>query len=432
MPVRRRNFLKKLGEAAGASIFLPGLNLSQAADIHDFLLNTHHNSLEEAARDEDFWFQIQCAYTESPELINLNNGGVSPQPLVVQDMQDRYLRFANEAPGYYMWRTMGRVREGVRRQLADLGGCLPEETAIMRNATEALETVINGMDFKEGDEVLTTDQDYPSILNTLEMRSRRDGLIIKKIPIPVACKDMAEITASFEKAMSSQTRLIVLCHIINLTGQILPVREICDMAHKKGIEVVVDGAHSFANLDFKIPDLHCDYFGTSLHKWLSAPFGTGMLYIKQEHIPKIWPMYGYPEGEKDKITKFEHLGTRPFPNELAIGEAIRFHQAIGTQRKLARLQYLKQYWTEKVMDLPRIKFFTALEPHLSCGIANFTITGMDPAKLGNTLTNKYLLYNTVTHHPEIKGVRISPHVYTTLKDLDHLVFAIRELATKSG
>ncbi|MEL6253582.1 MAG: aminotransferase class V-fold PLP-dependent enzyme [Bacteroidota bacterium] len=378
--------------------------------------------------DEDFWQEIRRAYTESATLINLNNGGVSPHPKVVQEVVERYTQFANEAPGYYMWRVMGRLRTAIRRQLADMAGVSTEEIAIQRNATEALEVIIKGLDLESGDEVLTTDQDYPSILNTLSMRERRHGIKVNKISVPVPCEDFGEMVESFRLAITPKTKLIVVCHIINLSGQIMPIKEICEMAHENGIEVLVDGAHSFANMDFKISDLGCDYFGTSLHKWLSAPFGTGMLYIKKEKIGKIWPMYGYPEGEKDKITKFEHLGTRSFPIELGIGEAIRFHLGIGTQKKWERLLYLKKYWTDRVKDVPEVEFYTSLDPTYACGICNFGLKNWNAGELGRALTNQHQLYNTVTGHPDIKGVRISPHVYTSLDDLDHLVRTIKNLA----
>ena len=418
MPVHsahsRRNFVKKASLFAGLGLLTSSTPLI-GADLF-------------GESDEDFWQEIRRAYTESATLINLNNGGVSPHPKVVQEVVERYTQFANEAPGYYMWRVMGRLRTAVRRQLAEIAGVSAEEIAIQRNATEALEVVIKGLDLAAGDEILTTDQDYPSILNTLSMRERRHGIKVNKISVPVPCEDFEEMVESFRSAVTPKTKLIVVCHIINLSGQIMPIREICEMAHERGIEVLVDGAHSFANLDFRISDLGCDYFGTSLHKWLSAPFGTGMLYIKKEKIGKVWPMYGYPESEKDKIAKFEHLGTRSFPIELGIGEAIRFHQGIGTERKWKRLLYLKKYWTEQLKDIPEVEFYTSLDPSYACGICNFGLSNWKAGDLGRVLTNQYQLYNTVTGHPDIKGVRISPHVYTSLDDLDHLVRTVKKLA----
>lgn len=411
----RRSFVRNAGLLTGFSFLAPSLILSKSSQAF-------------GADDEDFWREIRQAYTESPTLINLNNGGVSPHPKSVQEVVERYTRFANEAPGYYMWRTMGRLRGAIRRQLADLAGCSEDEVAVQRNATEALELVINGLDFNAGEEILTTDQDYPSVLNTLEMKSRREGIIINKITLPTPCENFEEIVDRFRKAITPKTKLIVVCHIINLTGQIMPIKEICKIAKAKGVQVLVDGAHSFANLNFKIPDLGCDYFGTSLHKWLSAPFGTGMLYVRKDRIKNLWPLFGYPEGEEDKITKFEHMGTRSFPIELGIGEAIRFHQGIGIQRKHERLLYLKEYWTDQVKDLPEIKFFTSLNRDYACGITNFTLHNWDPIKLGVVLTNEYQLYNTVTRHKDIHGIRISPHVYTSLEDLDHLARTIKKLA----
>ena len=428
MSIQRRQFVKSLSAFAGSTFLTPLLNPLISAPIGKELVSITHSSPEDAATDEDFWYHVRQAYTSSNNLINLNSGGVSPHPKMVQEKVELYTRFANEAPGYYMWRTMGRVRENTRRRLAKLAGCSMTEIAIMRNATEALETAIMGIDLKKGDEVLTTDQDYPSMLNTLEMRSRREGIKINKIALPVPSEDPSEIVGLFENAITSKTKVILVCHMINLTGQILPVRQIARIAHKKGIKVIIDGAHTFCHLDFQIPDLEGDYFGTSLHKWMTAPFGTGMFYVKEENIEGLWPLHGYPEGEDDKISKFEHLGTRSFPIELAIADAIDFHNSIGTPRKAARLRYLKEYWTDQVKDIPGVYFNTSLKKEHSGGIANFGLEGWEPGELGNTLTGQYQLYNTAINHKDIKGVRISPNVFTSLEELDYLAETIAKLA----
>jgi len=421
----RRSFLKSLAALGGAFATVP--TLSGAGRFFDQLRAYEPASPEELATDEDFWFYIQQAYSSSPNLVNLNNGGVCPQPRVVQEVIHTYNRVANEAPAYYMWRTLGRLREAVRSQLAELAGCSPAEIAIQRNATEALETVLFGLDLQPGQEVLTTDQDYPSMLNTLAQREKREGIKLTKIKIPVPCEDDEEIVRRFEAAITPQTRVILLCHVINLTGQIMPVRKVCDMAHRHGIEVVVDGAHSFGQLDFRIPDLHCDYFGTSLHKWLSAPFGSGMLYVKEEKIPKLWPLYGYVEGEEEKIIKFEHLGTRSFPIELGIGTAIDFHHGIGSARKQARLRYLKNYWAQQVKDMPGVSFHTSLKDAYSCLIATVAVAGISAMDLSRRLLNEYQLFTIALTHEDFEGIRVTPNVYTSLKDLDRLVAAFDEI-----
>jgi selenocysteine lyase/cysteine desulfurase len=430
MPQARRQFLQKLGTAAGLSLLSPALDPLLAQSIKKSLQQFQHQSPEEAAKDEAFWHQVRQAYTSSPNLINLNNGGVSPQSRVVQEKVDLYNRFANEAPGFYMWRTMGRIRPMIKKKLALLGGCEADTIAIHRNATESLDTIINGLELKAGDEVLTTTQDYPSMLNTLEMRVRRHGIKLTKIQLPIPAEDDAEIVARFEAAIGRKTKAILFCHMINMTGQLLPAQALCQLAREKGIYSIVDGAHSFCHVDFKISDLGCDFFATSLHKWLCAPFGTGMLHMRKELIPAVWPMYGYPEAEHDKISKFEHIGTHSFPSELAISEAIDFHNTIGTPRKEARLRYLKNYWTQKLQDLPGLRLLTSSQDRFSCGIATFQLEGWDAVPLGGRLLGKYQLYTTAFNHDEVKGIRISPNVYTSLQELDMLVKAVKELAAE--
>ncbi|MEI6816167.1 MAG: aminotransferase class V-fold PLP-dependent enzyme, partial [Bacteroidota bacterium] len=294
---------------------------------------------------------------------------------------------------------------------------------------EALETVIFGLDLKAGDEILTTNQDYPNMMNAWNQRVKRDGLKLTTISIPVPPKDLSEIVDAYRKAITPKTKIIHVSHVIFMTGQIMPVREIADMAHEKGIEVICDGAHSFAHLDYKISDLHCDYFGTSLHKWLCAPFGSGLLYVKKEKIEKLWPLLGAPKDfSTTDIRKFEHLGTRSFPIELAIGNSIDFHNGIGSKRKEERLRYLKNYWAEKVGRFPKVKFNTSLMDNQSCAICNFTIEGMEPAKIHEELFSKYKIYTTTITHDEFKGVRITPHVYTKIKDLDFFVSAVEKIA----
>jgi selenocysteine lyase/cysteine desulfurase len=430
METGRRKFLQKTGGLLGGAILSPWAKPLSSHTLRDSLNRYADWSAETLAGDEDFWQIIRQAYTSSSTMINLNNGGVSPQPKVVQDKVHLYTQYANEAPGYYMWRVMGRERKQVRRQLAELGGCSPEEVAIMRNATDALETAICGLDLKAGDEILTTDQDYPSVLNGLAMQARRFGITVRKISLPVPIEDEAEILRLFEAGMTRKTKAVVFCHVINLTGQVLPAQKICALARERNILSIVDGAHSFCQLDFRLEEMGCDYFGTSLHKWLCAPFGTGMLYVKQDRISQTWPQYGYPEEEVDQISKFEHVGTRSFPTELGIADAIQFHQMIGTARKGARLRYLKNYWVEQVLDLPNFQLHSSLKPEFSCGIATFLLEGWTSVELGSTLLREYDLYNTAVTRDDFQGVRISPNVYTSLAELDHLVRAIQKLAVR--
>lgn len=379
------------------------------------------------ATDEDFWATVTQSFTSSPNLLNLNNGGVSPQPLVVQDAINRYNRISNEGPAYYMWRTLGDLRDSVRAKLADLAGTKPTEIAILRNATEALEAIQFGIDLNPGDEVLTTDQDYPSMLNTLYQRERRDGIKVKKIKVPIPTTSFDEIVRRYEEAITPHTKVILMCHMINLTGQIQPIKPVADIARRKGITFICDGAHTFGNLDFKIPDLGVDYYGTSLHKWLCAPFGSGMLYVNEDKIGDVWSLFGSPEEDNHKITKFEHIGTRSFPIELGIGHAIDFHNMIGSARKEARFRYLKDYWANQVKTMPRVYFNTSLQKEHSCSIANFGIEGMKAEDLASKLLKQYHIFTVAIDHEDVKGIRVSPHIYTTLKNLDRFVEAVAEI-----
>lgn len=427
MTFSRRNFIHKL---AGTSAAFAGLPFFMSADGKSFLKalqNVTSLSPEDCATEEDFWHYVQQTYTVSATVTNLNNGGVSPQPKVVQDAVERYNRLSNEAPSYYMWRVLDMGREPLREKLADLAGCSAEEIAIDRNSTEALETVIFGLPLQKGDEVVLTKQDYPNMINAWKQREARDGIVLNWLNFDFPIEDNDFIVREFSKAFTSKTKVVHITHIINWNGQILPAKKIAKAAHERGIEVLVDAAHSFAHLDFKIPDLDCDYFGTSLHKWLCAPFGSGMLYMKKEKIKKLFPLFAAPKPDSDDIRKFEHLGTRSFAIEQAIANAVNFHQMIGSERKQKRLHYLKWYWTEKVKELPGVSFGTSLNPEFSCAIALLQIQNKTPQEVGQFLFRKYKIHTVPINWENIHGLRITPNVYTTSKDLDRLVTAIREI-----
>lgn len=386
-----------------------------------------HMQPSACATDEDFWYYVQQAYTVSANVINLNNGGVSPQPRVVQEAVERYNRLSNEAPSYYMWRILDQGREPLRAKLAELAGCSPEELAINRNSSEALETVIFGLRLQAGDEVVLTKQDYPNMINAWKQREHRDGIKLKWLNFEFPITDKQLMVDTFVNAFTEKTKVVHLTHVINWMGQILPVREIADEAHKRGIEVLVDAAHSFAHLNYKIPDLHCDYFGTSLHKWLCAPFGSGLLYVKKDKISKLYPLFAAGDPESDDIRKFESLGTRSFAIEQAIGQAIDFHNMIGSERKQKRLQYLKEYWTDKVKDIKGVSIGTAIHPDYSCAIALLQVEGKKPEEVANFLFNNFKIHTVAIDWENIHGVRITPNVYTTTKNLDTLAKGIAEL-----
>lgn len=430
MTPNRRSFVKQAAALAGAFSANNLFNLAHAAAWQQSTKRLIGKSATEVAKDEDYWSVIQQAFTVSSSIIILNNGGVSPSPLVVQQAVERYNQLANEGPSYFMWRILDQGREPLREKLALLAGSLNDEIAINRNATEALNTVIYGLDLKRGDEVIGTKQDYPNMVQAWQQRALREGIVYKQLSFDFPIEDDDTIVKMYENAITSSTKIIHVTHVINWVGQIMPVKKICRMAHAKGIEVIVDGAHSFGLLDFKIPELECDYFGTSLHKFLSAPIGSGMLWIRKEKIAKIWPLTCNSKPNSGDIRKFETLGTRSFPIEQGIGEAINFHNAIGSKRKEERVRYLKNYWAEKVQHVPGVKLHTSLKPAFSCGICGVSIAGKTPQEVESTLFAQYKIHTSPTVYENISCVRVTPHVYTTLADLDKLVRALMEIAGK--
>ena len=428
----RRRFLQRAG-VFSATAFLTSLaKPAWSRNLEQAMAQARGISADELATDEDFWYYIQQSFTVSPSLINLNNGGVSPAPKTVQDAMKRYYDLSNEAPSYYMWRVLDQGREPLRSNLARLAGCSPEEIAINRNSSEGLETVIFGLQLKAGDEVVAAKQDYPNMVNAYKQRELRDGIKMVWINLELPSEDENYLVNQYVNAFTPKTKVVHITHIINWNGQILPVKKIAQEAHKRGIEVVVDGAHSFAHFDFKVPELDADYYAGSLHKWLYAPIGSGVLYVRKEKIKNIYPMFAVENPLQDNIRKFEALGTRPFFIEQAIGKAIEFHEMIGSERKEKRLHYLKNYWMEKVKGLPGVKLNTSLHPKWGCAIGNVGVEGRKPGELDSFLLDKYKVHTVAIEWENIKGVRVTPNVYTTTKQLDVLVEGIRAfLATKS-
>ena len=428
--VDRRKFLASAGKGLGLMALTSTIVTSLLENINAAGKAIDHLTPIEAATDEDFWAHIQQAFSVTRGIINLNNGGVSPSPRMVTEAFVRYTWQQEDATAYTMWQILEPQSETIRTGLAEIFGCSPEEVAITRNASESLEILLMGLDLKSGDEILTTTQDYPRMLTTLKQREVREGLKLNLIKIPIAPQNADDIAATFERAITPRTKLILVSHQINLTGQINPVKKVCQMARERGIETIVDGAHSFAQFAFKRDDLDCDYFGTSLHKWLYAPKGTGMLYVKKEKIPKVWALMASEDKNRGDIRKFEEIGTHSAAMRLAIGEAILFHNAIGGKRKEERLRYLSRYWMNNLKDIPKVGFNTSFDPLQSCAIGNFKIDGVDPVALGGYLMSKHKIYTTPIVHEEFTGIRITPNVYTTLWELDRFSSVVAEVAKK--
>jgi selenocysteine lyase/cysteine desulfurase len=429
----RRSFLRA-GGAVGAAAFAMKTNgldavLSASASVEG-------QSPDAVARDESYWRETQNAFTVDRSLINFNNGNHCPQPRVVQDAVKRYLDIENQAPGYY-GNMLNRNVESIRRALALEFGCDVEEMAITRNASESLQIVQNGLDLKAGDEVITTDQDYPRMLTTWDQRRRRDRIVVTRLqfPVPTTPEDLFR---RFEQAVTPKTKVLHFCHITNLSGQLFPVRDLCRLARQRGILTIVDGAHAAGHFPFVLRDLECDCYGVSLHKWLLAPFGTGFLYVPKANIRRFWPLQASAAKNDDDIRKFEEVGTMPAAPRLAIADALVFHQAVGAERKAARLRYLTLRWATALKPLPRIQMLSSLEPGQTWGLAMVGIDGMDPVKISSFLFDKYRIIVMAAMTGEFpaqrfdyQGIRVTPNIYTTLEEIDTFVGAMQALL-KSG
>jgi len=425
MSTDRRKFLRALAGTIGMAGAAPFYSPAHARGLEAALSGAQGIPARKLAQDETFWRQVKMAYSVSPTIVNLNNGGVSPQPVVVQEAVERYNRMSNEMPTFHMWQILDKGREPLRAKLAGLAGCLPEEIAINRNASEALETVIFGLRLQAGDEVVLTRQDYPNMINAWKQREKRDGIVLKWLSFDFPIEDDSRIVEAFVSAWTPRTKVVHLTHVINWNGQVLPVLKIAREARRRGIEVLVDGAHSFCQLDFDIPGLECDYFGTSLHKWLCAPFGSGMLYVRREKIGPLYPLFGAGEPESNDIRKFESLGTRSFAIEQAVAQAVDFHLMIGAERKQERLQYLRRYWVEQAREIPGFQLHSPSGPAHSCTIALFSLAGEDSHSLANYLFQKHQIHTVPITWENISGIRVTPNVYTLTQDLDRLLEALR-------
>ena len=426
MPTRR-HFVESL-VTAGAAV--PALTNDGLDRLRGLARRVTGRAPADVARDEDFWLQVQQAFTLDRTLINLNNGGVSPSPRVVQDAMRRYLDYSNTAPAYTMWQILEPEIEAVRRRLAASFGCDPEEMAITRNASEALEAVQLGIPLERGDEVLTTTQDYPRMLTTWHQRERREGIVLREITFPVPPPSQEDLAERIERAITPKTKVIHVCHITNLTGQIFPIKRIVQRARARGIEVIVDGAHAYAHFPFTRDDLDCDYYGTSLHKWLLAPHGTGFLYVRKAKIANVWPLMAAPPEMNGNIRKFEEIGTHPAANHNAIAEALSFHEGIGAERKAARLRYLFQRWAKRLEHLPRVRILTPYDPAQSCGLASVAIDGMDPNKLVAYLWDTHRIIVTPIVHKEFSCMRVTPNVYTTTLEIDRFGEVMEDVLRK--
>jgi selenocysteine lyase/cysteine desulfurase len=426
MSTSRRAFLRHSLVGAGVPLLGPRFLDTLERRLEPFA------SLPAAAAvaQEEFWAEIRKAFPNHAGYINLENGYSSPQPAPTFDAFQQHERSINGGLSFYMRRKKADDLVAVKQQLADLAGCPAAEIVITRNTTESLGTVIHGLDLAPGDEAVMCNQDYGSMLEQFRQQSKRRGLACVEISIPLQPKDDAEIVETYARAITPRTKVMLVSHMVNITGQILPVKKIADMAHARGVSVIVDAAHSFAHVAFTVPQLDGDYLGASLHKWLCTPLGAGLLHIKKEKIRTVWPLFGETSVPDDDIRKFERYGTHPTWTVLAISDAIRFHKMIGSDRKEARLRYLQQYWTDKVRGVPKV-YLNTPAGNRACGIANVGITGMTPKALADALFDRFKIYTVAIDTVPVKGVRVTPHLYTTTGELDAFVRAMGELSRGS-
>ncbi|MDB4914637.1 MAG: aminotransferase class [Gemmatimonadetes bacterium] len=415
--MHKRDFLRAMG-GASMGMLLGDRVWTRYADV----------SPSELATDDDFWTLLRGQYRLKPDYINLENGYFSMQSEPVLAAFLARVREINYEASYYMRTRQVDDRIAVRKSLARLAGCSHEEIALTRNTTESLDTVISGYDWKAGDEAVMAAQDYGAMLDMFALQARRHGVVNRIVSLPINPQSDAEIVRLYESAITPRTRLLMVCHMVNISGQVLPVRAIADMAHGKGVDVMVDGAHSFAQMDFRIPDLGVDYYGASLHKWLGTPLGAGLLYVRADKIEKLWPVYADSSVPDTDIRKLNHTGTHPVHTDLAIDNAIAFHEGIGVQRKEARLRFLQTYWTSKVRGMPNVVLNTPADPRRSCAIANVGVRGIPPADLARTLLEKYKVWTVAINTANVQGVRVTPHVYTTTDELDAFVRALQGIA----
>ena len=416
----KRTFLKQISLIGAGTPFL-------FKNLDKWIQDIQHLSPEEAAKDETFWLNIRSGYRLKPDYINLENGYYCFTPQETLENFIHHVRQVNYQGSYYMRTVQWDNKRLMQEKLGELAGCTAEELIITRNTTESLDTIIGGFPWKAGDEAVMAVQDYGAMLDMFELQAKRHGIVNKKVHLPNHPASDDDIVNLYANAITPNTKLLMVCHMVNITGQILPIKQIVEMAHSKGVDVMVDGAHAFAHIRFSIKDLGCDYYGTSLHKWLSTPLGAGFLYVKKDKIAKIWPIFAEMHREDNDILKLNHTGTHPVHTDLAINNAIEYYLRLGPERKEARLRYLQHYWTSKVRDLEHIEVNSPKDQNRHCGIGNVGVKGMEPKELSKTLMDKYKIWTVAINRPGVRGVRVTPNIYTTLKELDAFVAALEEI-----
>ena len=415
----KRRFIKSLG----ALSFSPLISASELSDFKPISKN-----LPVINNEDELWKTVRSHYTLKDEYINLESGYYNIIPNPILDHFINHVKHVNIEGSYYMRKDLNKNKDRVTSELANLVGSTPDQIAITRNATESLDLVISGFPWKKGDEAIYAKQDYGTMKEMFEQISDRYGVVNKIISVPNHPKNDEEIVSLYESQITSKTKLIMVCHMINITGQILPIKKICEMAHSYGVEVMVDGAHCVGHFDFSIDDFNCDYYGSSLHKWLATPLGAGLLYVNKNKTHRIWPLLANGNTDKSDIKRLNHIGTHPVHTDLAISNSIDYIKWIGMERKENRMRFLQRYWSDQLRNIKNVVVNTPIDMQRSCGIGNVGLTNMSPSKMENILFDKYNIFTVAIDYANVKGCRISPNIFTTTEELDIFVKAVKEMS----
>ena len=415
----KRRFIKSLG----ALSFSPLISASEISDFKPISKN-----LPVINNEDEFWKTVRSHYTLKDEYINLESGYYNIIPDPILDHFINHVRHVNIEGSYYMRKALNKNKDRVTSELANLVGSTPDQIAITRNATESLDLVISGFPWKKGDEAIYAKQDYGTMKEMFEQISDRYGVVNKIISVPNHPKNDEEIVSLYESQITSKTKLIMVCHMINITGQILPIKKICEMAHSYGVEVMVDGAHCVGHFDFAIDDFNCDYYGSSLHKWLATPLGAGLLYVNKNKTHRIWPLLANGNTDKSDIKRLNHIGTHPVHTDLAISNSIDYIKWIGMDRKENRMRFLQRYWSDQLRNIKNVIVNTPTDIQRSCGIGNVGLTNISPSRMEDILFEKYNIFTVAIDYANVKGCRISPNIFTTTEELDVFVKAVKEMS----
>lgn len=419
--MKKRDFIKTLSLATLAAPLYGSV-------LHSSLEEVVSTSANDLALYEDFWLKVRSDYKLKPDYINLESGYYNIIPTPTLEALHKHINMVNYEGSYYMRTKRVNDKKRMAEKLAAIIKSPTKNVVITRNTTESLDLVIKGMNWKPGDEAVFAIQDYGAMRMMFEQVANRFGVVNKIVSVPNHPKSDEEIVELYANAITPNTKLLMVCHMINISGHILPIKKICQMAHSKGVKVMVDGAHCVGHFEFDIKELECDYYGSSLHKWLAVPLGTGLLYVADEHIDTTWPIFASHTKESGNIAKLNHTGTNPVYHDLSIEDAIDYYNMLGGARKEARLRYLQEYWTKQVRDLPNIILNTPKESYRACGIANVGIEGIIPTDLAKRLMDEYKIFTVGINGKVVRGCRITPNVFTTIDELDKFVAALKEMA----